>query len=58
MCPVCLASLAITVAATTGTGAAATALASRVTRSLMRTRELETPAREEPHEHEEPRRHA
>lgn len=58
MCPVCLTSLAITVAATTTTGGAATALALRVKRLLMNDRELETPAREEPHEHEQPHRHA
>jgi hypothetical protein len=54
MCPLCLASLAVTIAATTGSGAAATALAVRVKRSLSKDRHPETPAGEthgpqEPH---------
>jgi hypothetical protein len=36
VCPLCLTSLAITVATTTGTGAAVTAFAVRVRRSLTR----------------------
>ncbi len=42
MCPLCLASLAITVAVKTGGGAAATALAVRAKRSLSKTRRPET----------------
>jgi hypothetical protein len=38
MCPVCLTSLAITVASTAGAGGAVTALALRVKRSLTRDR--------------------
>lgn len=36
MCPLCLASLAATVATTTGVGAAAVAVTTRVARSLVR----------------------
>ncbi len=43
MCPICLTSLAITIAATTGSGAAATAFAVRVKRSLIKDRHSETP---------------
>jgi hypothetical protein len=46
MCPLCLASFAVTLAATTGSGAAATALAIRVKRSLSTDRHPETPAGE------------
>jgi hypothetical protein len=35
MCPVCLASLAVTVATTTGVGATAVAVATRVAKSLV-----------------------
>jgi hypothetical protein len=42
MCPLCLATLAVTVASTTGAGAAVTALAVRVTRSVRKTRNQET----------------
>ncbi len=48
MCPICLTSLAITLASTTGGGAAATALALRVKRSLHKDRQPAAPAREEP----------
>jgi hypothetical protein len=56
MCPICLTSLAIAVASTTGGGAAATALALRVKRSLHKDRHVEPPAREESHELEEAHR--
>jgi hypothetical protein len=36
MCPLCLTSLAVTVATTTGVGATAAAVATRVTKSLVR----------------------
>jgi hypothetical protein len=36
MCPMCLTSLAITVATTTGVGATAAAVATRVAKSLVR----------------------
>jgi hypothetical protein len=36
MCPLCLTSLAVTVATTTGAGAAAVAVATRVAKSLAR----------------------
>jgi hypothetical protein len=48
MCPICLASLALTVASTTGAGAAATALAVRVKRSIAGEREPQSPCTEEP----------
>ena len=38
MCPVCLTSLAVTIASTAGAGGAVTALALRVKRSLTRDR--------------------
>jgi hypothetical protein len=47
VCPICLTSLAITIAATTGSGAAATAFAVRVKRSLIKDRHPETPRGEE-----------
>ncbi len=39
MCPLCLTTLAVTVATTTGAGAAATALAVRLTRILRQSQE-------------------
>jgi hypothetical protein len=54
MCPLCLASIAATVAATTGGGAAATALAVRVKRAL--TKSTEDPATGETHGNQEPHR--
>jgi hypothetical protein len=59
MCPICLASLALTVASTTGAGAAATALALRVRRSLAGddgTRDPSTNPNEEAHEDHEANR--
>jgi hypothetical protein len=55
MCPICLTSLAITVASTTGGGAAVTALALRVKRSLRKDRHPQPPGPEESHELEESR---
>jgi hypothetical protein len=43
MCPACLASLAITVATTTGAGAAVTAFAVKVTRSWTKDPKPRTP---------------
>jgi hypothetical protein len=65
MCPICLTSLAITVATTTGAGAAATAFAVRVRRAFTNdTNETldthqpktETPSGEACHEHQESHR--
>jgi hypothetical protein len=39
MCPLCLTTLVVTVATTTGAGAAVTALAVRISRSLRKTEE-------------------
>jgi hypothetical protein len=44
MCPLCLTSLAITVATTTGVGATAVAVAARVAKSLVRPPEPDTNA--------------
>jgi hypothetical protein len=43
MCPICLTSLAITVATTTGAAASMTAFALRLTRSFTQAPEPETP---------------
>jgi hypothetical protein len=50
MCPACLASLAITVATTTGAGAAVTAFAVRVTRSWTKDPKPQNPEGDVPHE--------
>jgi hypothetical protein len=57
MCPACLTSLAITVATTTGIGAAVTAFVARATRSSTQDREPNPPTRVENHEHVEAHRH-
>jgi hypothetical protein len=59
MCPVCLTSLAVTVAASTGAGGAVTALALRIRRSLTRNRapRSQPRPREEAHELVEANRH-
>lgn len=51
MCPICLSSLAITIATTTGAGAVATACAVRVARVFTKNQEPKN--REECHEHVE-----
>jgi hypothetical protein len=56
VCPACLTSLAITVASTTGAGAAVTALVVRVTRSLTKATQSDTPTREDHHESVDARR--
>lgn len=58
MCPACLTSLAITIATTTGAGAAVTALVVRAARSLARDQQPEIQTREDRHEHVETHRHA
>jgi hypothetical protein len=42
MCPICLTTLAVTVATTAGAGGGATALALRIRRSFTKDREPET----------------
>jgi hypothetical protein len=56
VCPACLTSLAITVATTTGAGAAATALVVRVARSFQEPREARTKPRKEAHDNVESNR--
>jgi hypothetical protein len=56
MCPVCLTSLAVTLAATAGGGGGITAIALRIRRSLGKDREPE-PRKDRAHEPVETRRH-
>jgi hypothetical protein len=59
MCPVCLTSLAVTVATTTGAGGAVAALALRLKRSFSPDRATEPqPRKDYPHELVETDRHA
>ncbi len=57
MCPACLTSLALTVATTTGAGAAATAFVVRTIRAVSKNRKTDNHDREELHDHVEPNRH-
>jgi len=57
MCPICLTSLAVTVATTAGAGGGVTAIALCLRRSLTRDREHEIrKTRKDPHEAVEARR--
>jgi hypothetical protein len=58
MCPACLTTLVITVASTTGAGAAVTAFAVRALRSSTEAQEPETPTEEDCDEHDTTNRHA
>lgn len=57
MCPICLTSLAVTVATTAGAGGGVAAIALRIRRSFTKDRNHE-PRKESRHEHVEARRHA